>query len=174
MVDGEFVRTGTKCGLRRVRDKDAEPFYRWYCDGRVQVHLANPWWNPKIDFDAYRLFRFSLYLVPSEFSGVLTICTLEGQPIGLVNYFDIDDENHACEVGIIIGEVDLWRHGYALESLRLLLDYLAGEHETRVVQARILKENVASQELFTRAGFVMTGTSSEQDFEFFDYQYSVI
>lgn len=174
MVVEEFVRLGTKCHLRRVRTEDAEPFYRWYCDGRVQVHLANPWWNPKIDFDAYRLFRFSLYLVPSEFSGVLTICTLEGQPIGLVNYYDIDDQNKSCEVGIIIGEVDFWRQGYAIESLRLLVDYLAAVHEIRIVQARILKENKASQELFAKAGFVMTGTSSEKDYEFFDYQYSVI
>lgn len=172
MSEREYVRRGSICFLRRVKEEDAEPFYRWYCDGRVQVHLANPWWNPKIDFDAYRLFRFSLYLVPNELSGVLTICTLEEQPIGLVNYYDIDEESQSCEIGIIIGEVDLWRRGYASESLRLALEYLAGELEIRTVKARILKENEASQELFVKVGFVMTGTSSDQDFEFFEYQYA--
>ncbi len=174
MSEQEFVRRGAICYLRRVRPDDAEHFFRWYCDGRIQKHLANPWWNPRIDFDAYRLFRFSLYLEPSEFSGVLTICSLDGEPVGLVNYFDIDDQNKVCEVGIIIGEVRLWRQGYALEALRLLIDFLADEHGILSVQARILEENVASQKLFTKAGFVQTGTSREQDFAFLDYQYSVM
>ncbi len=174
MAEQEIVGRGVKCYLRRVRYEDAEHFFRWYCDGRVQKHLANPWWNPRIDFDAYRLFRFSLYLEPSEFSGVLSICSLEGQPIGLVNYFDIDDQSKVCEIGIIIGEVDLWRRGYALEALHLLIDFLARNHGIMSVQARILAENVASQKLFAKAGFVQTGVSREQDFAFLDYQFSVI
>lgn len=174
MSEHEFVRRGAKSYLRRVCSEDADHFFRWYCDGRIQKHLANPWWNPRIDFDAYRLFRFSLYLEPSETSGVLTICAMAGDPIGLVNYFDIDDRNKVCEVGIIIGEVQLWRRGYALEALRLLIDFLAREHGIVSIQARILEENVASQKLFTKAGFAQTGTSREQDFIFLDYQYSVM
>lgn len=174
MSEQEPVRRGARCYLRRVRSEDADRFFRWYCDGRIQKHLANPWWNPRIDFDAYRLFRFSLYLVPSEFSGVLTICTLEDEPIGLVNYFDIDDQNKVCEVGIIIGEVQLWRRGYALEALCLLIDFLVREHGIASIYARILEENTASQHLFAKAGFIQTGTSREQDFAFLDYRYSVI
>lgn len=171
MAELEIVRCGTKCHLRHVRPGDAESFYRWYCNGQVQQHLANAWWNPAIDFETYRQYRFALYLEPSAFSGVLVICTTNDDPIGLVNYFDVDDVNNLCEVGIIIGEIELWRQGYALESLRLFLDFLAVDLGIKTVRARILPENIASQHLFSKAGFVQTGTSREQDYVFLDYYF---
>lgn len=174
MDDAEIVRQGAKCSLRKVRPHDAEPFYAWYCNGEVQKHLANPWWNPGIDYETYRQYRFSLYLEFSPVSGVLVICTSTGQPIGLVNYFEVDESNRMCEVGIIIGERQFWRQGYALEALGLLVDFLNVDLGIETVRARILEANVASQRLFERAGFEFRGTSREQDFVFHEYLHSMM
>lgn len=171
MDDPEVIRQGANCYLRKVRVHDAEPFYSWYCNGEVQKHLANPWWNPGIDYETYRQYRFSLYLERSPMSGVLVICNSSDQPIGLVNYFDVDESNHTCEVGIIVGEIQYWRQGYALEALRLLVDFLYLDLGIDTIRARILEANVASQRLFAKAGFEFSGTSREQDFLFHEYLY---
>jgi diamine N-acetyltransferase len=171
MDESDIVRQGTKCYLRRVRPHDSEPFYSWYCNGEVQRHLANPWWNPGIDYETYRQYRFSLYLERSPISGVLVICATNDRPVGLVNYFDLDEINRSCEVGIIIGEIQDWRQGYALGALRLLVDYLNVDLGIENVRARILEANVASQQLFAKAGFEFNGTAREQDFLFHLYIY---
>lgn len=167
------ISSGSKCYLRAVTADDAEAFYKWYCCGEVQQHLANPWWNPSIDFDSYRLYRFAQYLEPNPTSGVLVICTTEGAPIGLVNYFDLDEANRICEVGIIIGELAVWRQGYALAALGLLIEFLVSKFDIAAIRARILKENVASQELFRKVGFVQSGSSEELGFQFLEYYYTV-
>ncbi len=154
--------------------EDAETFYQWHRCREVQQHLANPWWNPAIDFNSYRLFRFAQYLDLSPYSGVFVICALDGRPIGLVNYFDLDEANRLCEVGIIIGDLTVWRQGYAFESLVLLLDYLVAKFQLSTIRARILKENFASQELFKKVGFIQRGTSEELGFQFLDYYYTAV
>lgn len=174
MAQAPVVRRGAICYLRKVIPEDAAVFHEWYCNGEIQKHLANPWWNPAIDFDTYRQYRFAQYLEPNASGGVLVICANAGPTIGLVNYFEVDEVNCLCEVGIIIGEVELWRRGYALESLRLLIDFLTANLGIKTVRARILRENVASQHLFTKVGFVQTGVSREQDFDFLDYHYYVL
>jgi diamine N-acetyltransferase len=172
MIEPAVIRRGPMSYLRRVRPDDAEVFYSWYCNREIQRNLADPWWNPGIDFETYRRYRFALNLEPSPTNSVMVICSTNDQPIGLVNYFDFDVASQSCEVGIIIGETGLWRRGYALEALRLLLDFLVVNMEVRSVRAQILEENAASKSLFAKAGFVRRGSRKEQDYTFMEYIYS--
>ncbi len=174
MLESDAVRCGPKCYLRQVQPADAEVFYSWYCNREIQRHLADPWWNPAIDLDTYRRYRFALHLEKSQVCGVLVVCSADDKPIGLVNYFDLDETNHVCEVGIIIGEVSLWRRGYALAALGLLLDFLADDLDICSVRAMILEENTASQSLFSKAGFAKIGRKQEQDYLFLEYRYEAI
>ena len=67
--------------------------------------------------------------------------------VGVVHYtFD-------GEVGILIGEKTLWSRGIGTAALALLLTVLPPQ---RGMWAAIHSENIASQRVFTKAGFVNT------------------
>lgn len=165
----DIIARGRQCSLRAVRSDDAGAFYEWYINPEVQRHLANPWWNPSIDFETYQLHRFTQYLQAGPQSGVFTICHADGRPIGLVNYFD--READSCEIGIIIGDITQWRKGYAREALSLLLSYIIEDFKIHRVRARILKVNIPSQRLFEKVGFVRTGAGKEDGYEFLYYEF---
>ncbi len=166
-----IIRRGRLCLLRPVIAADLDPYFRWYCDERVQRHLANPWWDPRMSRADYERYRFQRYLDHDPMGGVFTICDPDGVPLGLVNYFEHVVELHTCEVGIAIGEVERWRQGIAFESLVLLLDYLESELKIARVFAQILEENVASQALFGKVGFRAIGKRLEGNYVFLKYEW---
>lgn len=171
MSTAGIIRRGQKCLLRRVIAEDLEPYFRWYRDERVQRFLANPWWDPTLSCAEYQRFRFQRYLDHDPSGGVFTICDLSGNPVGLVNYFELIPELGSCEIGIAIGEVGRWRQGIALESLILLLDFLETDLSVRRVHAQILEENTASQALFVKVGFRPVGKALDGNYVFLKYDW---
>ena len=74
-------------------------------------------------------------------------------PIGFVDLFEYKDSS--AGVGIIIDK-EYQKRGFALESLKLLIDYSLKEIKLKKLYCKIGKYNLRSIQLFTSCGFAFT------------------
>ena len=83
----------------------------------------------------------------------------EGRPIGFANYRDFHPKGKSAEVGIGIGEPDLWGKHLGRDALETLVRYLFDELGLHRVEANIQPGNARSIALARRAGFTREGFS---------------
>lgn len=79
------------------------------------------------------------------------------RPVGTIELFDFDPFNLRAGIGVLIADPLDRRHGYATESLNLLIEYafaILGLHQ---IYCGIEVSNEASIRLFRNAGFEMAG-----------------
>src|SRR5487761_1095826 len=145
VTDDEIAR-GEKTRLRRKRASDAPVDYAW----RRDPELAR--------FDAVAPLRssYSDFLVAyredidytSPYRRVYAIEDLDGQHIGNVMYYNIDERRKAAEIGITIGDKRYWDRGYGRDVVRTFLRYLFNEIGMERVYLNTLDWNVRAQRSF--------------------------
>jgi ribosomal-protein-alanine N-acetyltransferase len=81
----------------------------------------------------------------------------DGSILGRFNLVDIDDDGTA-ELGYRIAEQVAGR-GVATAGVQQVCRLAASEHSVRKLQARTTNDNVASQRVLSKAGFVANGES---------------
>ncbi len=100
--------------------------------------------------------RFTALLAEQE-AGICAFHVLvaeDGSVLGRFNLVDIDD--HAAEVGYRVAQRVAGR-GVATAAVRELCRLAAAEHGLRTLRAATSHQNVASQRVLTKAGFVAVG-----------------
>lgn len=135
------VRPATRQDLDRLYQwRSDEDIYQWFReqDEPLDWHAHINWWQNRPDA------RDDLIIEHGA------------RPVGVVSIATDGD------VGIYIGEKDMWGQGIAKEVLQQALD-----NRTREYTAEIHIENEASQRLFESVGFEQT----ETDGEWLQYEY---
>ncbi|KGX92318.1 N-acetyltransferase [Pontibacillus halophilus JSM 076056 = DSM 19796] len=101
----------------------------------------------------------------------------EQQIIGTIGYHAWSEKHKRAEVGYEIHPKQ-WRKGYASEALDKVLQYGFNELSLRRIGAVVFKENIPSQQLLTKFGFVKEGVLRDymyQNGEAYDtYVYSLL
>jgi [ribosomal protein S5]-alanine N-acetyltransferase len=106
--------------------------------------------------------RFSALLAEQE-AGICAFYVLvaeDGSVLGRFNLFDI--ENRTANLGYRVAEHVAGR-GVATASVRDLCRLAAGRHGLRTLRAATARENIASQKVLAKAGFVAAGPASPAD-----------
>ena len=85
----------------------------------------------------------------------------EGRTIGAIDLFDFDPLHSRAGIGILIHNQDDRSRGYATAALNLMIRYCFEKLGLHQIYANILMDNNISLKLFTRAGFVISGTRKE-------------
>lgn len=80
--------------------------------------------------------------------------------IGTLDLFDHDGFHQRAGVGILIGDPEKRKNGYALESLELIRNYCFDFLNLKQLYCNIAIDNEASLGLFQKAGFTISGTKS--------------
>lgn len=80
-----------------------------------------------------------------------------GVTIGYIDLFDFDPQHRRAGVGILIGEKEQRRKGYATEALRLLVNYAFNTLNLHQLHCHIEMNNDASMRLFSSCGFRVCG-----------------
>ena len=83
------------------------------------------------------------------------------RPVGAIDLFDFDPQNHRAGIGILIAEPSDRRRGYAREALETLMGYCFGVLHLHQLYCNIAAGNDASIKLFTEAGFLECGRKRE-------------
>ncbi|WP_104819403.1 GNAT family N-acetyltransferase [Kitasatospora sp. MMS16-BH015] len=149
MINGTLVR------LRALRPEDLEQHLAWRNDPEV-VHWAtggDPFFGPVTREALEIAFAAKLRLVPHQ-AGVLTVeSTATGQPIGLVDYRDIDPLVTRATLGITIGDRPHWGRGHGTEALGLLVGHLFTTMGLHRLELDTWAGNERAQRTFRRLGF---------------------
>lgn len=115
---------GKRVALRNEpRDSDADDLFRW-----CNLEEWNYYDEPDRPFQAITREQFDLWHrhprpdVPGY--RCWQVDTLQGQHLGWVNCYQLDEQAGSIYVGIDLPESDTWGKGYGTEALHLWIDYL--------------------------------------------------
>lgn len=101
--------------------------------------------NEQNDIYTNKQFRFVICLKP------------EREPIGTIDLFNFEPHHQRASVGILIHDCKNQHHGYAAQSLELLIEYCFTFLHLHQLHCTIAADNTHSIGLFTNAGFVQCG-----------------
>ncbi|HVB63994.1 MAG TPA: GNAT family N-acetyltransferase [Nitrolancea sp.] len=90
----------------------------------------------------------------------------QGEPIGYVTLFDLDEVNRKAELALMIGERSAWGRGFAKETLRIVLRHaFAPETDSGLglnkVYLAVFAENIAARRAYRASGFREDGVLRE-------------
>ncbi|MCX6221169.1 MAG: GNAT family protein [Bacteroidia bacterium] len=91
----------------------------------------------------------------------MMITTHAGKTVGAIDLFDFDPLNMRVGVGILIHDQEDKSKGYATSALNLMVRYCFGKLGLHQIYANILTDNEVSMKLFSKAGFVLSGTKKD-------------
>lgn len=146
---------GTRVNLRAIEMTDLERCQRWINDREVTRHLAMRY---PISMAAEETWLRELTSKPMSFDAVIfAIETKEGRHIGNLDLRDVQSENRASMLGIMIGERDCWSQGYGSDAVRTLLAFAFDEMNLNRVELHVFDDNERAIACYVKCGFVEEG-----------------
>lgn len=153
MLHGDRVR------LRAIERSDVPAFVRWMNDPEVRRGLLvfeplstiaeERWVEGLADRPNDRV-----YAVEAELEG-------RWRHIGNVGLHGIDLHHRRAEIGIVIGEKELWGRGYGNEALVVMLRFAFHELGLHRVELEVFGTNTRAQKTYRTIGFVEEGVRRE-------------
>jgi RimJ/RimL family protein N-acetyltransferase len=149
-MPGATFLSGERLALTTVTDADTEFLHEHWNDPAVRHGFARH--DPRTPAD------FAAFLDAED--AVHFLVTREGDPVGFLWLFRVDDVAERAELGYWIrpGEQD---QGYATDAVDLGLRYAFRERGLRKVLARVFTTNPASERVLEKAGFEREGTLAD-------------
>ncbi len=137
--------------LREKRIEDVEADFAWRVDSELaSLDATTPL---RLSLKEYkRYFRDELEY-PSPWSVRLAVETLDGEHIGNVMYYDVDERKRQAELGIMIGIREYWDRGYGTDVVATILRHIFVETGIERVYLHTLEWNERAQTAFKNTGF---------------------
>ena len=150
MIYGERVR------LRAPERDDIPQFVKWLNDPEVRRGLLLYLPMSKADEEAW--FDNMLKGPAAEHPLVIEIQVDDNwKPIGNSGVHQIDWRNRSAEVGLFIGEKQLWNQGYGTEVIILLLKHGFETLNLNRIGLQVYESNRGAIKSYEKAGFVLEG-----------------
>jgi RimJ/RimL family protein N-acetyltransferase len=150
-VDGKTVRL--RPAVWGFSDDELRRRYRWSQDDVLQ------YWSGSIPGGrTFVAFRDSVAERdwPSDGKRIsYAILSKDDQLVGMVSCYNIDWRVPTGEIGIYIGEQDLWGKGFGTDALVTFLRHLFGDLGFASVYLHTYETNTRAQRSYLRAGFVL-------------------
>lgn len=152
------ILTGTKIRLRPLETTDLDVLYEW------ENQPGN--WYVGGNLTPFSRFYLEQYIIGAQNDIYadkqlrLIIETHLQQQAGVIDLFDFDAHHRRAAVGILIGN-PFRRRGYASEALELLIRYAKVVLSLHQLYCTIEENNPESVDLFSKKGFVITGTRQQ-------------
>lgn len=150
---------GPRLKLRELCAEDANNNYaRWMNDPEV-----NRFTESRYDqHTPESLNSFITTIINSSDQLILAIVVKENdQHIGNIKLGDIKPNHGTADIGIIIGEKDLWGYGYASEAINVLAEYAFNAIGLYKLTAGSYMTNKGSIRAFEKSGFEIEGILKE-------------
>lgn len=145
VLEGERIR------LRPMTAEDAPHIARWAADPEF---ARNQWGRSRSQgIDAAREF---ITWFQKQGSRLFAI-EHDGRTIGFANYRDLNVGDRKCEIGMGIGERDLWSRGLGRDALRTLLRHLFDDLDLQRVALHVVATNDRAIASYKACGFEVEG-----------------
>jgi ribosomal-protein-alanine N-acetyltransferase len=149
MVEGRWVRL--RPALWGFNEEELRCRYRWSLDDVLQ------YWSGSIPSGrTFVAFRDTVAERdwPSDGKRIsYAILTKDGDLIGMVSCYNIDRNHETGEIGIYIGEKELWGKGHGTDAMITFLRHLFGDLGFRSVYLHTYESNTRAQRSYLRTGF---------------------
>lgn len=142
--------------LRPYKQGDAQQMYtNFLSDPKVSAHVS---WAAHTSIEATNHFlQMHLEKYTSDVSFYGWAIEMNGDVIGSIGAFDINEEVQACEIGYSLGS-RYWGQGIATEAVQAVLQFLFHSVGFNRVTASYNAENLASGRVMQKAGMQYEGT----------------
>lgn len=158
MIYGDRIR------LRRPERSDIPVFTRWMNDPDVRRGISVG--LPLSVANEEQWFERMLQRQPEEQVYSIEIRDGDGwKIIGNCSFFDIDWRSRSAEVGILIGEKQVWNQGYGTETMRLLLKIGFQNYNLHRIFLHVKETNLGAIRAYEKAGFQLEGRKRQADFQ---------
>jgi RimJ/RimL family protein N-acetyltransferase len=131
--------------------------YRWSLDQELQ------YWSGSIpSASTLAQFRHDIIATTQQFDprrDQFAILDERRVLIGMISYYNWTPERGTAELGIYIGERQLWDRGYGTEAVRTLLDHLFQTTSLRAMYLNTYATNERARASYQKVGFVTMGTA---------------
>lgn len=151
---------GKRVFLRALEPEDLELLAEWENDTEI--------WNVSETLSPISRFILKRYLEHShkdiyETKQLRLVIELieKRKPIGTIDLYNFDPFHKRAAVGILVAEKSERRKGYASDALDILKRYSREILKLHQLHCSISLENSSSLELFQNAGFEITGTRKD-------------
>jgi len=144
---------GAQVTLRPMIMADLSHLMRW---GSEPAFRWQQWGMRPGRFEEADARKWIEFMTRDGESGAWVI-ELDGRPVGFVNFRDLDPKGKSCEIGIGIGEPDLWGKRLGREALRLEMDYLRNELGLHRIGLSVIAHNDRAIWMYKSLGFVVEG-----------------
>ncbi len=129
--------------------------HAWYNDAEIQRLSAGS--TVAVPYETSRQ-RLDRWMNPTDGQRHFAVhLSSNTRLVGFLHLVDIDPENEACKVGIVIGERECWGLGYGAEAVRLACEYAFRDLSMFRVSAEAFADNPRSYRMIERVGFVREG-----------------
>ena len=149
-----FIK-GNGIFLRELRQLDLNgPWYSWLNDSEVTVFQNKGIFPNSIE----KQTQYFESLINNNHDIVLAIIEEDtNKHIGCVGLHKIDWVHRSAELGIVIGDRDVWGKKYGKQAWSLITDYGFNVLNLHRIFAVIIEGNIASQKSAESAGFILEG-----------------
>ncbi|MDO8531795.1 MAG: GNAT family N-acetyltransferase [Dehalococcoidia bacterium] len=147
--------SGEKVVLREKSITDAARDFAWRADEELaELDAATPL---RMAFPEYLMFYAEELDFPTPRRCRFAIDTLDGAHIGNCMYYDLNEVQGECEMGIMVGDRNYWNKGYGTEAVNALLTHIFSTTRMRRVYLHTLDWNLRAQKAFEKSGFAPVG-----------------
>ena len=154
---------GKRIRLRAIEKEDLPRFVLWFNDPQVRKHLQM--YLPLSMALEERWFEDTLKRDQEEHPLVIEVREgEEWRPVGNLGFINIDKRDRSAEIGIAIGEKDLWDKGYGREALQLLLTHGFDNLNFNRIFLRVYEVNKRGIRCYEKAGFKHEGKMRQARF----------
>jgi ribosomal-protein-alanine N-acetyltransferase len=166
MEDVKFIK-GNGIFLRELRFSDLTgPWYSWLNDSEVTIFQNKGIFPNSIE----KQTQYFESLINNNHDIVLAIIEEESNKhIGCVGLHKIDWVHRSAELGIVIGDREVWGKKYGKQAWNLIAEYAFNKLNLHRIFAIIIEGNIASQKSAEAAGFIQEGKL--RDYLFKDGKY---
>lgn len=162
--------TGKRIRLRAVEHTDLPSFVAWLNDPEVTAGLTMC--HPLSQADEEHWYESMLGRPQEEHPLCIEVKEASGwKLIGDMGLMGFDWRNRSAEVGILIGEKQLWNQGYGSEAMALMLRHAFNTLNLNRVMLRVYETNLRAIRSYEKVGFVHEGRQRQAEFRngrFFD------
>lgn len=160
---GALVRDGERVRLRAHVPANRAAFQRWYADEEIAGLLRHDQ-EPLSPIQSRGYFdSFILPLSARGFCYAIHEAATD-RLIGTTALTDVTARAGAPRYAmfrILIGEKDVWGHGYGTEATELVMDEAFGRHGLEQVRLEVFRHNPRALAAYRRVGFRVTGEHTE-------------
>jgi diamine N-acetyltransferase len=157
MIYGERIR------LRAVERIDLPRFVEWLNDPEITAGLSM--YLPLSQADEESWFDQMRKQPADQHPLMIEVHSQDNwTPVGDCGFNAIDYHNRSGEIGIFIGQKDLWDQGYGTESIRLLLKHGFNSLNLHRIFLRVFETNKRAIRSYEKAGFIHEGRLRQAQF----------